>query len=51
MTRATVSNCCMTISSAEGASVLGEAYREMLRGGVRYWNGSAWTAKPAMNRR
>lgn len=32
-------------------SVLGEAYREMLREGVRYWNGSAWTAVPSMNRR
>ena len=39
------------VKAGKITSVLGEAYREMLRGGVRYWNGSAWTAKPAMNRR
>ena len=32
-------------------SRLDESYREMLRAGVRYWNGSAWTSEPSMCRR
>jgi hypothetical protein len=32
-------------------SVLGDPYREMLRAGIRYWNGSGWTAEPSTCRR
>ena len=32
-------------------SVLDEAYRAKLLAGIRYWNGSGWTAEPAKNRR
>ncbi|MBE3130623.1 MAG: hypothetical protein IMZ54_07885 [Acidobacteria bacterium] len=32
------------------ASVLDEAFRDALFKGIRYWNGSEWTAEPARNR-
>lgn len=32
------------------ASVLDEAYRDALFKGIRYWNGSGWSAEPARNR-
>jgi len=32
-------------------SVLDDSYRDALLKGVRYWNGSAWTAEPARNAR
>jgi len=32
-------------------SVLGEEYRKSLLSGIRYWNGSDWTAEPSMVRR
>ncbi len=31
-------------------SALDESYKSTLLAGVRYWNGSAWTAEPARNR-
>jgi len=31
-------------------SVLDDAYRDALLKGIRYWNGSEWTAEPAKNR-
>jgi hypothetical protein len=33
------------------ASVLDDAYRDALLKGIRYWNGSEWTAGPAKNSR
>jgi hypothetical protein len=33
------------------ASVLDDAYRDALFKGIRYWNGSEWTAEPARNSR
>ena len=32
-------------------SVRDEAYKDMLLKGIRYWNGSGWTAEPSMCRR
>jgi len=32
------------------ASVLDEAYRDALLKGIRYWNGSGWSAALAKNR-
>ena len=37
--------------SGKLASVLDEAYRAKLLAGIRYWNGSGWTAEPARNSR
>ena len=56
---------CMQVSGGHGykirhddmvkagkiTSVIGDDYMRRFKEGVRYWNGSAWTSEPSMNRR
>jgi len=39
------------VKAGKLTSVLGEAYRDALIKGIRYWNGSGWVAEPARNAR
>ena len=39
------------VKAGKIASVLGPGYRDMLREGIRYWDGAAWSAEPTPVRR